>query len=52
MDFKKCPRCNCHRTFPDEYKNNKGRIIKTCLKCRIFGAKYRLKSKTNSINLP
>ena len=29
----KCPRCKCYR-YPSEYLNDKGRSLKTCIKCR------------------
>ncbi len=46
MDFQKCPRCKCHRSYPQEFQNIKGRVIKTCIKCRSFASKYRLNTKS------
>lgn len=44
-NFLKCPKCRCYRNFPEDYKNIKGRVIKTCCKCRAFNKKERDKAK-------
>ena len=38
-DFKKCSGCSCHRKYPEEYLNDRGRILKTCRVCRVKGKK-------------
>lgn len=36
-DFKKCKGCNCYRENPEQFCNDKGRILKTCDVCRNKG---------------
>ena len=40
---KKCGKCKCYR-YPSEFLK-KGRVLKTCIKCRDIGAKSREKNK-------
>jgi len=40
----RCNRCKCFR-YPSEFLNDKGRELKTCIKCRTNNAKAREKNK-------
>ena len=44
IKHEKCKRCKCHR-LPEEFLNNKGRKLKTCVKCRELVKKSREKNK-------
>jgi len=45
----KCPRCKCYRTEEDFFKE--GRKLKTCINCRSYSKKYRLKHQMCTHNL-
>jgi len=45
----KCPRCKCYRTEEDFIKE--GRRLKTCINCRSYSKKYRLKRQMCTHNL-
>eukprot|EP00466_Bigelowiella_natans_P011399 jgi/Bigna1/41588/e_gw1.54.15.1 len=42
IKYEKCNRCKCHR-LPEDFLNEKGRKLKTCIKCRDIQKKYRNK---------
>eukprot|EP00466_Bigelowiella_natans_P013998 jgi/Bigna1/56912/estExt_Genewise1Plus.C_1460009 len=40
IKYEKCNRCKCHR-LPEDFLNEKGRKLKTCIKCRRTAKRYR-----------
>jgi hypothetical protein len=50
VNFLKCPRCRCWRV-EEQFYNDKGRKIKTCVCCRNLSKKYRDKKRAKKSEL-
>ena len=50
LNFSKCPRCRCWRV-EEQFYNDKGRKIKTCVLCRNLSKKYRDKKRVEKQEL-